>query len=458
MSLGGPLPLDALAELDRALGQRGYGVDREQVRTVLPAREHETIDLPPGIVTPQGRLDLYPDVLKHFQVRFKAGAPVLQMDRYIGYIPLNDRFAAEVSPRVPIGNLERLVGLAAGYEPKVLPTHLRAFSYTLERPASLLDLLAIRMLAAFERVWEGGLLSTYERRERVGTSPAGKIRPFESAWRTAKAGRPVSVSSAFHRTHDFGPNRILRLAFERLLQQALSLPETGARTIRNGQMRRALDRLGEIRRPTPNEMSPLAVATYLARLPQHHEHYADALLLAQLVLAGAGLAIRSHGNLAVLPTILIDMEDVFERYARWLLATEVEAAGLGEVRNGNVDGASGAKAKMFADAGPGELNSDMKPDIVIVRDGATRLVIDAKYKPLEKAPDRADLNQVLAYGARYASPRVMLLYPRRDAEEPHALRLGSVGGIEVLVGRMDLNAVDISAEEGALAGALKALL
>lgn len=457
MSAGSPLPLRALAKLDRALGQRSYGVDREQPRTVLSAREHETIDLPPGVVTPQGRLDLYPDVLKHFQVRFKNGASVLQMDRYVGYIPLNDRFAAEVSPRVPIGNLERLVGLAAGYEPKVLPSHLRAFSYTAERPASLLDLLATRMVAAFERVWDGGLLSTYERRERIGSSPIGKIRPFESAWRTAKAGRPVSVSSAFHRTHDFGPNRILRLAFERLLQQTLTLPATSPRTARNAQMRRALDRLEGIRRPTTGEMSTQAVATYLDRLPQHHEHYADALMLAQLVLAGAGLAIRAHGNLAVLPTILIDMEDVFERYARWLLSVEIPDAGLGEVRDGNVAGEHGAKEMMFATAAS-EMNSPMKPDIVVVRDGGTRLVIDAKYKPLEKAPDRQDLNQVIAYGARYGSPRVMLLYASRKRTEPSTQALGTVGSMEVLVGRMDLGSADIQAEEHAFAAAVKALL
>ncbi len=458
MTAGGHLPLGALEVLDRALGRRAYGIDREQIREVLQAREHETIDLPPGVVTPLGRLDLYPDVLKLFQVRFKAGAPVLQMDRYVGYIPLNDRFAAEVSPRVPIGNLERLVGLATGYEPKVLLGHLRAFSYTPERPASILDLLAARIVAAFERVWDGGLLSTYERRERVGATPAGRIRPFESAWRTAKAGRPVSVSSTFHRTHDYGPNRVLRLAFERLLQQSLSLPETDARTVRHGQMRRALDRLGDVRRPTAAEMSPAAVATYLDRLPLHHEHYADALRLAQLALAGAGLAIRSHGNLAVLPTILIDMEDVFERYARRLLAAEVQATGLGEVRDGNLDGSTGAKAMMFLNAPRGAPNSPMRPDIVVVQEGAARLVIDAKYKPLEKVPDRGDLNQVIAYGARYASPRVMLLYARRDESEPHVLRLGEVGGIEVLVGRMDLDGEDIKAEEAAFVQAVKSLI
>src|SRR5690606_34467630 len=122
----------------------------------------------------------------------------------IGYFPLNDRFALEVTPKVPIGNLERLVGMAAGYSPQTLIKYTRHFAKTTERPESIFLLLCDQLLDAFDRIWDAGLLKAYDRVERIGSSPSGRLDLYASAWRTAKAGRPVAVSSSFQRTVDFG--------------------------------------------------------------------------------------------------------------------------------------------------------------------------------------------------------------------------------------------------------------
>lgn len=448
----------SLTALDRALSGRSYGVAREQARTILTAVEHETIDLPAPILGKNGRLDVYPDVLRLFQVRFKDGLPVLQLDRYVGYIPLNDDFAIDVRPRVPIGNLERLVRLATGFKPVILANYLRAFSYADERPPALLDVIADHLLQTFDRLWDAGLLSEYELRQRHGTSPVGRINTFASALRTMRSGQPQSVSSAFHRTRDIGPNRTIRFALERLLRQVLATPEPALHSNRRVALRRALAKLDAVLRPTARQITNEAIADYIRRLPYHHDHYADALILSQMVISEAGLSIRGKGALTVLPTVLIDMEKVFEDYMRQMLARAWATDDALDVRDGNREGDQGAKTYMFADRAPNQSNSGVTPDIVVMVNAKPDLIIDAKYKPQRGLPDRGDLNQVVTYGVRYGCSKVMLLYPNRKMDGPFFERLGSVGGINVYIARIDLDAKDIEAEERLFAEALAELM
>lgn len=456
--IGKAAGIGSLTALDRALSGRSYGVAREQARTILTATEHETIDLPSAILSKGGRLDVYDDVLKLFQVRFKDGLPVLQLDRYVGYIPLNDEYAIDVRPRVPIGNLERLVRLATGFKPVILTNYLRAFSLAEERPPALLDVIADHLLHTFERLWDAGLLSEYHQRERHGTSPVGRIKTFASALRTMRSGRPQSISSSFHRTRDIGPNRTIRFALERLLRQVLAMPEPALHSKRRVSLRRALAKLDAVSRPAARQITNEAIAGYIRRLPFHHDHYADALILSQMVISEAGLSIRGKGELTVLPTVLIDMEKVFEDYMRQMLAREWAAQHSLDVRDGNKDGDRGARMNMFVDRAPNQSNSAVTPDIVVMVDAKPDLIIDAKYKPQKGLPDRSDLNQVVTYGVRYGCSKVMLLYPNRKKEGAFCELLGSVGGIGVYSGRIDLDAADIETEEKLFAEALVGLI
>lgn len=424
---------------------------------VLQATEHAMLPLPPELVLPNGRLDLHDDVLKYFQVLFKGTVPHILLGRYVGYIPLNDAWAINVTPRVPVGNMERLMGMVTGYRPVVLARHLRTFSTTTEMPVSLVDLMAEQLLAIFQRIWRDGLVAQYERRERIGSSPAGSVRALDSALLTQRGARPVAVSSSFERTTDFGPNRMLRLGVENLLRRFLSLPPELVSPKRLHELRRTLRGLEHIAPARPSEASPEAVARYLASLPQYHEHYVDALLLAELIIRGQGLAIRDPDGETVFRTILVDMERIFEDYARRLLSGHFGRAGAPRVLDGNLGGPGGAKVPAYETLAAGAKNTDMTPDIVLQDGAATHLVIDAKYKRNQGVPDRPDLNQVLGYSVRYRCPRVMLLYPiRPDGVEP-ARFVGTVGDTEVYTGHIDLASVDIEEEEKLFCGAIQAL-
>jgi 5-methylcytosine-specific restriction enzyme subunit McrC len=270
--------MQGVLELSELFSGRGFAASRQVVRTPIYGAEHDTKPLPADMIRSDGTLDLYADVGKLFQPVFDSGVPSIRCGGWVGYIPLNDRYALEVSPRVPIGNLERLIGMAAGYSPRILENYTRHFSHSDELPASLLDVLADQLLAAFDRVWENGLLKSYERRQRIGYSPFGRIDPFQTAWRSVKAGLPTAVSSAFHRTTDFAPNRILRFAFEKLLARYHGNKSQSQRR-RILRIRQAAARLDDLGKPSRFDLAPEAIARIIRHLPIQHEGYADALML-----------------------------------------------------------------------------------------------------------------------------------------------------------------------------------
>lgn len=251
-----------IAALEEAFRGRGMAAAGHRARTLIPAEEHETVLLPADLIKEDGSLDVYDDVLNLFRPTYKKNRPSIQCAGWVGYIPLNDAYALEVSTRVPVGNLERLMGMAAGYTPEVLRKYIRLFGHAEDRPEALFDVLADQMLAAFDRIWESGLLKTYDRVIRIGNSPSGRIMPFETEWLTAKAGRPTAMSSSFHRTPDFGPNRLLRHAFEKLLARYIGIQDQKqrARTLR---LRKAVARLGDVRRASPSDLTPQAIAGYI---------------------------------------------------------------------------------------------------------------------------------------------------------------------------------------------------
>ena len=449
--------MNGVFELSELLRGRGYAAARQLARTPIYGNEHEIKPLPADIIRHDGTLDLYADVGKLFRPIFENGVPSIQCGGWIGYIPLNDRYALEVSPRVPIGNLERLIRMAAGYTPRVLQKYMRHFAHSDEQPDSLFDVLADQLLEAFDRVWENGLLKSYERRQRIGSTPVGRIDAFQTAWRSIKAGLPTAASSAYHRTVDFAPNRIIRFAFDKLLARYQSNTSQNKR-LRVLRIRRAVACLDGIGQPSRFDIAPDAVAKIIHHLPVHHESYADALMLAQLIVSDSGFSIRGNDGVAILPSIIIDMSKVFEAYVRRVLVDYFNGDDNIVVKDGNNAAPLGAKNVLFDPVEPGVKNVLVTPDIVIEVNGVARLIIDAKYKSAPKQPDRNDVNQVVLYGARYRADRVMLLHAGRSTDEPSITLLGNIGPYRIYNGRADLNAVNIEDEEIQLAKAVAELL
>lgn len=448
---------EPLAPLARLMADQGFAVALRTKRQIISATEQETIVLPPELLRADGSLDVYDDIINLFRPTYHKNRPAIQCGGWVGYIPLNDSFALEVAPRVPIGNLERLVAMAAGYTPNVLRRHARRFAEAEGQPASLVEILADQLLATFDRIGELGLLKTYVRETRAGSFPVGRIYPYESAWRTEKLGKPVAVSSSFQRTSDCGPNRVIRYAFEKLLTRYLGTTDDRHRA-RLQKLKRAVNRLDAISKPSNAEMATSSIASMIRALPSERQDYADAMMIAQLIIFDASLSIRGVGEVALLPSLLIDMARVFEDYMRRVLVEGLSNDSRVAIKDGNRGGEQGAKTELFDPVRAGLKNPAVTPDIVIEVGAKTAIIIDAKYKGAPNVPDRSDINQVVLYGAKYGAQHVILLHAGRPKGRSHVEFCGKVGEFSVYNGMIDLDAAAIEEEEASFVEAISAIL
>lgn len=117
-----------------------------------------------------------------------------------------------------------------------------------------------------------------------------------------------------------------------------------------------------------------------------------------------------------------DMNILFERFIARFIVKNRDAVLPEYLKDCDIDIQSGGK-KLATNA-----NNDqvflMKPDIIFKSGKTTKLIIDTKYKRLDKTSKKcgisqSDMYQMVAYTSRYKCPNVILLYPRTaDSHEP----------------------------------------
>lgn len=437
----------ALGEEARRFGLRNLGGDK---RTIIALAEHDDVALPPDILRPDGTFDLYDDVQTRFEIAYRRreGRLTIRTGGWVGHIPINDRYALSVRPRVPVDNLERVLARSGDIRIDTLGDYTRMYGWTSEKPQSLRDVVADQFLEALERVWHQGLLKSYQREERIGAMPFGRINPCATELLTRRTRRPRAVFTAFSRTQNCGPNRVLRTATELLLQSYEALGGVEEQSRRVQRLRDAHRRFeGVATRAAAHELGEEATETAIDNLPVHHVAYVDALRVASLIVRGRGIRLTSSKGAAVLPVVLVDMANVFERYARQVLKREAAKRGALYVKDGNMGGPDGARVGLFSSCDIEGEDPRATPDIVIGDSVGVLAVVDVKYKPARVVPERAEINQVVTYGARYECSKVMVLYPSTVADGQPVASVGKIGGIRVYRGSIDLSAEDIESEE-----------
>lgn len=453
----------AVTMVPQEAGERGTyqaPVSSER-RLVFQTSEYQEVPIPIDLLVVDGRLDIYPELLRTTVLRTysRDGKLLFQAGGWIGFIPVNDRVAIEVRPRVPIANLERVLCIAGNTSPLVLKGHLRAFSRAAGGlPASLIDILAERLAVLAEACWSEGLHSEYVRRVQVGQNPRGRLLPFATAkHRTRTHDLLSTVSEQYVRTHDTGPNQCIAAALDRLhtiysgIRNRAGVRSLASRLGRARQLLLHVNRVSE----TTFLSNPLVIDP--TRLPASRPSYPATVALAKIVLTGSGIDLRSTSGHISLPPMMISMETAFESYLRNVL---LEGADGILVQDGNARPPTGASANLFHDA---PLDSPLRktqstPDIVCssLREPTERLVIDVKYKP---ETSRDDLNQVLGYALTYRSNAVLLACPRKSASSPIGLQLlGEVAGVKVYHYFVDLGASDLEQEERGFITAIRQLL
>ncbi|PYY34472.1 hypothetical protein [Curtobacterium sp. MCPF17_046] len=436
--------------------------------------EYGYVELDPAeLLRPDGSLDVAViSRLNPFTVDYKDGALRLQAGGIVGVVPVNDRLLLRIRPRIPIGNLSRMVE-RSGHQPAVVDA-LRSYATAPTTADWMVDFLADRLITLAHEVINSGLYRTYVRRTGSGSSPRGRIdvgptiRHFAARNVTYRA-----QYSWFERTVDNPPNRCIRAALDTLHRRyVLDHGNQHGSRKRVRRLSRLLQAFSEASSDNGSH-SFLAdpVVAGMTPLPASRSYYTDALRTAVAIVTGKGLSLDDPSGALPLESLLLDMGPLFEKYVRTTLQRRAATDRWGiSVLDGNKDGALPLYADPPADVyvngrvqrplGPAASAVRVTPDVVFRReDGSVPLVAELKNTLIKKQlPDRSEVEQAVTYATRYQTSAVLLVHPKGHGVKGGLQFCGQIGDVAVFDYRYDLNAADMDTEDRLFSDAVASLL
>jgi 5-methylcytosine-specific restriction enzyme subunit McrC len=299
----------------------------------------------------------------------------------------------------------------------------------------------------------------YVRREGKTSAPHGRVlvdRTMRELW--PRNIKHQAVTSWYARTVDNACNRCIKYALLLIAGEYLAHPPT-ARPVRMLQRQIAglLPSLQFVTTDSRLEFLNDPLVQGRQPLPETRLYYREVLDVALAIIQKRGVVLESTKDNVRLPSLVVNMADIFEAYIRRsLVVYQRETSWPFIVLDGNRQ--PGAKP-LFSDRAVPEAN----PDVVIRKsDERWALVCDVKSSPVrESTPfaDRDGINQVVTYAAAYETDKCLLVHPCASrGQESGMWKLGDVGGIGVYQYRFSLGADDLAAERVKFCEAVASLL
>jgi len=410
------------------------------VATIYTAREREATTIPIAEILRDGEIDIYLNVQRRgfFDITFRGDRLTVTAGNYVGLIPLNERVFVDVVPKMPVLNLVRIVSAVSGDVAQVDMLE-REYATSGVRPDAILEAIGDAFARALQRLEVRGLVKEYQRATSEGPALKGQIQFIPSLQRHWSRGRRhVAVCEYSDLSADTPENQLLRYACHLLLtHHRLAEVLTGSVRVL-AQFEEYFASAGvTLARPTVREALVLS--------GNGSPEYGRAIRLATTILTERGVELPGGGGDLSLPSFLINMETLFESYARHVLRARLAAF---TVLDGNNEG----KQPLFDD----RRSPSATPDIVVRdRSGAPTLIGEVKYKSDE---NRDDLNQVLGYALAYRVDKVVLILPV-DASHPEGLaKVGRIANVSVYRYRIDLASDDLDSQESKFVDSVSELL
>lgn len=402
-------------------------------RTIYPCKEFEPVEVPLDQIVVGGKIQLYPESEKYFDLDYRAGLLVVAPKSYIGLIPLNDRIAIHVRPRFPIENVFYLIKKASATL-RFIDGHVRSYSSTGAENFDPLAELANKFVIASESLLRSGLLRKYET-SKFPDPFSGTLDMTETITAFRSKGILYKHSwSSDELTDDIEENRLIKYALVRVIGLLIERNDVASQKALKilRQVHREFDNVSNFV-PDP-ALTELRVASLIKRLPYQHRNYTQLIWLAFLIAARRGLLIESLGTLNV-DTFVVNLADIFEDYVRNIISEHFHLKNEGfSVKNGNKD-----QISLFRN----DNTYKVKPDIYIHQNKLGVAVIDAKYKPSIKAADRYE---VISFCEALQVKRAIVVSPRVDENRTDFLGT-TPGGIEFWHTRISLAPNDMRDEE-----------
>ncbi len=289
-----------------------------------------------------------------WQLTFRGWAGAIRLDRETEIV---------ITPKVPVGNLGRMLQYAYDLPVTTLPQLIGCTSVT-----ELYEQLVLALAREAFKLARQGLHHEYQTKKRELAAVRGRIDVGRTIRRPA-SDRVICLTS--DRTADIAHNQLLLAALEAALRSSLCTDGTQAL------VRQAYRQLGHGVSLPDIDRGSLARLTY-SRLT---ERYRPAHALAILILRGQGVGGR--GETAAVP-FLVNMPNLYERFvARWLAKHLPNGFAVTEQQHWSVG--TGSRVDFYID--------------ILVRDvstGRALCVLDTKYKD-QSYPVSHDIAQVAYY-------------------------------------------------------------
>lgn len=409
---------------------------------ILDAIERQPLTIPiKEVMGDDGTFAFVPEVKEkgYFDIDYRKNELVVIAGNYIGQVPLTDNLIIHVTPKVPITNLARIIGIAS--QPIRCLDFFRR-KYRLEGTASknILEAMCRSLLASLRELDAEGVFREYELKRESHSGLRGRIDITEYVRVSiAKAQRTSIPCAYFILSIDTLLNRVIKRAIHEL-GFALS---RGCE--KNTPLLQQLSYFSDIFQSVPLDKSPSLSNRARDQLTRKHipdlrHYYLDILDVCLIVLEGSGVELVDQKGSAGMHSLVVNLEDAFEQYLRNILQN---SSHLKEYFISILDGNLEGKSTLFFDNG----KYSAKPDLIVRKSGIVRVIGDVKYKSKLAEVDRYQLiSHSLSYGANIA----FFVTPAVDGENIGPIFVGTIGcanPLKVFHYRINLDAIDLIAEE-----------
>ena len=414
---------------------------------VLTLASRSSIELGISELLIDGALPLYRHVEEKGLVflSLRKGRITLSAGAYVGLIPLNARLSVDILPKLPVGNLARVLEIARAPLGRLRRT-LRTYQLAEAPEASVLAFIAANLVDAVRDIEVAGFTKQFTPEKAVTSHPRGRILIGESRSRCLFRGRPSSVvAERYRQTTDVLANRIIRASMQIVLSafSRMSLIDAALLSDTASCYRNLPNEIGVL---TQAERSELAAQRGPGHTTTGRPDYDRALEIATMVLNTEGILLDRQGPDRSLNSFILNLEEVIENYFRNSLRRRAPSDVV--VEDGNKEG----RRPLFSDQPNGPL---AQPDIVLRRVPSPPIVCEIKYKT---KIDRPDINQAVTYAVTFGVRLTVLIHIEAPNTKHGLYKLGQTGDVAVYGYAFNLSAVDLDQEEKALAASLTSLL
>lgn len=422
---------------------------------VKECREYEYVEIDPSLwlgETHQAILNSEIDGKDVLRANFNGGRLRLQATSFVGVIPINDKVILRVKPRVPLGDLTRMV-IETGHGVLALSA-LRDYSGRGTADDWIMDRYASALLDYVDDVLDQGLLRTYQRFEDDGHFPHGRLEIGATVQRFAARGIPNKAAfSWYERSVDNPANRCIKAAIEAVhehLSKAKAQPRKGDRS-NLGRLAGQFRAFEEVVDDPDYRFLDDPQVLGLTPLPDPRAYYRPALDLSVLILRGVGIDLDLGGDDVQLRSLLINTNELFEKFVRVSLTKHAKRHSWPvDVLDGNTEGkvdlydvpeelpapfGKPLAAAARRDAGKAQ------PDVVLRGpDGEVPLIAEVKNTVTSDGalPERSHVEQAVTYALRYGLDFTLLLHPWSSGQKG-IVYIGRVRTIDVYDYRLDLS-------------------